>query len=365
MNDYNFGNFLCMLREKNGMTQADVANKLGVTAAAVSKWENGSSKPRVEVLFELAQLLGVRSEELMCGQYIPNETLNPEVVKQINERYIYLAKVDSYNSASVKWRRLLAWIIDWNLIGLAVIILGTFISTYITYSGEVTAASATALLITILSYPVCFVLRDLIFGGRSIGKRIFGLVVLDKQTGKPAGAGKRVLRNLFLFIMHIDAIVMLVTGTTIGDLAAHTVVVRKKVLENNEFPVEISEINKYTAPKKISTVKTVLIIVGIIVLCIALLLGIIFAALNVSRNSQEYKLAYNYLIESDAFESLNVDESKIFHNRYSASSQSNFGSDEVLRTAQIGFVVKGHSFKVICHAYNDDWFVCEECTKFK
>jgi hypothetical protein len=165
--------------------------------------------------------------------------------------------------------------------------------------------------------------------------------------------------------MHIDAIVMLVTGTTIGDLAAHTVVVRKKVLENNEFPVEISEINKYTAPKKISTVKTVLIIVGIIVLCIALLLGIIFTALNVSRNSQEYKLAYNYLIESDAFESLNVDESKIFHNQYSASSQSNFGSDEVLRTAQIGFVVKGHSFKVICHAYNDDWFVCEECTKFK
>ena len=31
MNDYNFGNFLCMLREKNGMTQADVARKLGFT----------------------------------------------------------------------------------------------------------------------------------------------------------------------------------------------------------------------------------------------------------------------------------------------------------------------------------------------
>ena len=53
MNDYKFGNFLCMLREKNGMTQADLASKLGVTPAAVSKWENGSSKPRVEILFQI------------------------------------------------------------------------------------------------------------------------------------------------------------------------------------------------------------------------------------------------------------------------------------------------------------------------
>ena len=47
MNDYRFGNFVCMLREKKGFTQAEIAQKLGVTPAAVSKWENGSSKPRV------------------------------------------------------------------------------------------------------------------------------------------------------------------------------------------------------------------------------------------------------------------------------------------------------------------------------
>ena len=70
MNDYNFGNFVCMLREKKGLTQADVAGMLGVTAAAVSKWENGSSKPRVEVLFKLAEILEVRPEELIAGHYI-------------------------------------------------------------------------------------------------------------------------------------------------------------------------------------------------------------------------------------------------------------------------------------------------------
>lgn len=57
MNDYKFGNFLCRLREKNGMTQAQLAQMLDVTAAAVSKWENGESKPRIETLFALAQIL--------------------------------------------------------------------------------------------------------------------------------------------------------------------------------------------------------------------------------------------------------------------------------------------------------------------
>ena len=97
MNDYRFGNFVCMLREKKGLTQAEIAQKLGVTPAAVSKWENGSSKPRVEVLFQLAGILDVRPEELMAGEYIAGETLNPDAVKQINERYEYLRKIDSFD----------------------------------------------------------------------------------------------------------------------------------------------------------------------------------------------------------------------------------------------------------------------------
>ena len=123
MNDYRFGNFVCMLRENKGLTQAEIAQSLGVTPAAVSKWENGSSKPRVEVLFQLAGILGVRPEELMAGQYITDEALNPDAVKQINERFEYLRKIDSYNTTSVKLRRLLAWIIDWNICGLPVIII--------------------------------------------------------------------------------------------------------------------------------------------------------------------------------------------------------------------------------------------------
>ena len=117
MNDYNFGNFVCELREQKGLTQADVARELGVTPAAVSKWENGSSKPRVEVLFRLSEILSVKPEELMAGKHL-EETLDAEAVKRINERYEYLCKIDSYATTNVKLRRMAAWIIDWNICGL-------------------------------------------------------------------------------------------------------------------------------------------------------------------------------------------------------------------------------------------------------
>ena len=112
MNDYRFGNFICMLRESKGLTQLEIANMLGVTPAAVSKWENGSSKPRTEVLFQLAKILDVRPEELMAGQFLKEERINEEAVKRINERYEYLQKIEPYASTGVKLRYLGAWIID-------------------------------------------------------------------------------------------------------------------------------------------------------------------------------------------------------------------------------------------------------------
>ena len=121
MNDYKFGNFVCLLREKKGMTQAELGTLLGVTAAAVSKWENGSSKPRTDVLFRLAEILEVMPEELIAGEYINSKLEDSEAVKQINERYKYLKKVDLFNNGKIKARRIVAWMIDWILVGTIVI----------------------------------------------------------------------------------------------------------------------------------------------------------------------------------------------------------------------------------------------------
>ena len=133
MNDYNFGNFVCQLREQKRLTQADVAKELGVTPAAVSKWENGSSKPRVEILFKLAQILDAKPEELMAGHYIAEETLNPEAIQQINDRYEYLRRIEMHETTRAKVRRIFAWLIDWNITGF---ILMTVILTAVAALGD-------------------------------------------------------------------------------------------------------------------------------------------------------------------------------------------------------------------------------------
>lgn len=43
MNQEKIGDFIAELRKENNMTQIELANKLGVTDRAVSKWENGDS----------------------------------------------------------------------------------------------------------------------------------------------------------------------------------------------------------------------------------------------------------------------------------------------------------------------------------
>lgn len=47
MNDYTFGEYLYQKRKQSGDSQNELVEKLGVTGKAVSKWENGSAKPRV------------------------------------------------------------------------------------------------------------------------------------------------------------------------------------------------------------------------------------------------------------------------------------------------------------------------------
>ena len=54
-------------RLKNHMTQEFVAEKLGVSRQAVSKWENGSSDPSTSNLIALARLYGVNAAELLNG----------------------------------------------------------------------------------------------------------------------------------------------------------------------------------------------------------------------------------------------------------------------------------------------------------
>lgn len=59
MNDYGFGNYLYELRKQSGYGQKEVALFCGVSNKAVSKWETGKTKPKVQIIRKLSELYGV------------------------------------------------------------------------------------------------------------------------------------------------------------------------------------------------------------------------------------------------------------------------------------------------------------------
>lgn len=65
MNDFEFGNYIYEQRCRIGMTQAEMAQRLGVTNKAVSKWETGKAKPTTNTLRKMAVLFGVSVDALL------------------------------------------------------------------------------------------------------------------------------------------------------------------------------------------------------------------------------------------------------------------------------------------------------------
>ena len=61
----NIGHKIQELRKQKGITQEELAAELGVTAAAVSKWENGYTLPDILMLCALADFFGVTTDELL------------------------------------------------------------------------------------------------------------------------------------------------------------------------------------------------------------------------------------------------------------------------------------------------------------
>ena len=59
------GTLIAELRKQHGMTQLELAEKMGVTDKAVSKWERDLSCPDINSLPNLAEILGVSVEDLM------------------------------------------------------------------------------------------------------------------------------------------------------------------------------------------------------------------------------------------------------------------------------------------------------------
>ena len=90
-------------RKQLGLTQDQLAEKLGVTAQAVSKWENDQTCPDIASLPKLARILGVSVDELLSGKEETQlaKVLPPEERKDMKEMMLRLV-VDSSDGDHVK-----------------------------------------------------------------------------------------------------------------------------------------------------------------------------------------------------------------------------------------------------------------------
>lgn len=69
MRDYSFGNLISELRMNCGLSQYQLGTLVGVSDKAVSKWENGASKPRINMIKKLSEVLDVSVEDLLTCKY--------------------------------------------------------------------------------------------------------------------------------------------------------------------------------------------------------------------------------------------------------------------------------------------------------
>lgn len=65
MNLTKFGAFIVSLREESGITQKELAKKIGVKPKLIAMWEKGICPPRADKVSDLARALGVQKAELL------------------------------------------------------------------------------------------------------------------------------------------------------------------------------------------------------------------------------------------------------------------------------------------------------------
>lgn len=93
MDQIKIGRFIAERRKLQGLTQAQLAEKLNITDRAVSKWETGRSLPDAALMLALCEILGISVNELLSGEKVTmennqekNEQLLLEMAKEIERK---------------------------------------------------------------------------------------------------------------------------------------------------------------------------------------------------------------------------------------------------------------------------------------
>lgn len=83
MNQIKIGKFIAECRKRENLTQSKLAEILGITDRAVSKWENGRSMPDSSIMLPLCNTLKISVNDLLSGEVVEMKNYNEEAEKNL------------------------------------------------------------------------------------------------------------------------------------------------------------------------------------------------------------------------------------------------------------------------------------------
>jgi len=85
MDQVKIGRFIAACRKKANLTQMQLAEKLGITDRAISKWETGRSLPDSSIMLELCSIFGITVNDLLSGEVVAMDHYNKNLENNLLE----------------------------------------------------------------------------------------------------------------------------------------------------------------------------------------------------------------------------------------------------------------------------------------
>lgn len=238
-----------------------------------------------------------------------------------------------------RFRRFAAFWIDLFLTLLSIVLLAP-LSSLLGDSGNMMLVMSFAMLIPLM----LFFCRDFLLNGRSLGKRIMGLAVVDNETGDPPSAKKLLVKAIFLFFYFFDGLFLIFSGKSLAERASNTIVIRSRAASG---PLSW---------------KRWIVALAVSLAFVFALSSLMSFAMNAAKKAESYPVAQDYLTSSSAFAALDADPDDVSLTGFSFSTR--YESGEAVTENAFTFRIQSRTFTVVCHPMEGDWYVCPDCTEF-
>ena len=126
MDQIRIGKFIADCRKEINLTQMQLAEKLGITDKAISKWERGIALPDTSIMLELCDILGINVNELLTGEKISKDNNN-----QKNEKLLLEMTKELETKSKIIWSSM--WVIM--LVSITALIAGLFVAGFLIPEG--------------------------------------------------------------------------------------------------------------------------------------------------------------------------------------------------------------------------------------